>query len=472
MVYMPVRSIDIETWHGAFNELAVFQKQPKFQTLFQTHIDPNIFDIDTTGSAYCDVSAGFAVLATGIVSEAAACTVRTHQPISYHSGQGIAFQGSAVFTTGVANTTQLFGYGDDSNGVFFGYNGTSFGVLRRHSGSDTWTAQSSWNMDKLDGSAGTSFTADWTKGNVFFIQIQYHGVGGIGFWVENGDTNEMVLAHLIKFAGANTTTNIGHPSLPAGLYVSKSSGTSEVTLKSASFAVFHEGIDTDVLERDFCYAMEKSSVLSQTCVFTLRVKSSFKGQTVTDQATIRRITFASEGTKPVSLRIYKNANLIGLDTYTDVSENGSIMEVCTTKTTLHDREPLSDVGTAMGSTANTITLAATASSTDDYYNGRVITIMSADTHPHQSRVITDYNGTTKVATVANWTNAVSPGVSITYVIENGLLKRAYNLAKNGSLNIEEDISHIRLAPGDTLSFMVESTVSADVNVGCAWVEGG
>ena len=64
----------------------------------------------------------------------------------------------------------------------------------------------------------------------------------------------------------------------------------------------------------------------------------------------------------------------------------------------------SDIGTAQtGSTANTIKLAATASSVDDYYNDMTVYITSG-TGAGELKTITDYVGGTRTATVStNWT---------------------------------------------------------------------
>ena len=57
-------------------------------------------------------------------------------------------------------------------------------------------------------------------------------------------------------------------------------------------------------------------------------------------------------------------------------------------------------GTAQAGGASTITLAAGASATDDQYNGFAIKITSG-TGVGQTRIISDYVGSTKVATVAS-----------------------------------------------------------------------
>lgn len=78
-------------------------------------------------------------------------------------------------------------------------------------------------------------------------------------------------------------------------------------------------------------------------------------------------------------------------------------------TPLHVNEGLAQAGTS-----TTITLNSLASATDDVYNNQTVWIR-AGTGQDQSRVITDYNGTTKVATVRGaWTT--TPGSDSAYVI--------------------------------------------------------
>lgn len=71
-------------------------------------------------------------------------------------------------------------------------------------------------------------------------------------------------------------------------------------------------------------------------------------------------------------------------------------------------------GTAQAGAAGSITLAATASAVDDAYQGMVITT-TGGTGTGQTRVITAYNGTTKVASITpDWTTA--PDATTTYSI--------------------------------------------------------
>lgn len=81
----------------------------------------------------------------------------------YQPGHGSRSRFTALFTTGAANSTQIAGIGDESNGFFFGYNGTSFGILHRKNGSPeirTLTITTASNTAEnititLDGDAAT-----------------------------------------------------------------------------------------------------------------------------------------------------------------------------------------------------------------------------------------------------------------------------------------------------------------------------
>lgn len=72
-------------------------------------------------------------------------------------------------------------------------------------------------------------------------------------------------------------------------------------------------------------------------------------------------------------------------------------------------------GTASAGTSTTITLDGSASGTDDIYNGRVITVQNGSGEG-QSRLISDYDGTTKVATVNEDWN-ISPDSTSVYLIQ-------------------------------------------------------
>lgn len=77
-------------------------------------------------------------------------------------------------------------------------------------------------------------------------------------------------------------------------------------------------------------------------------------------------------------------------------------------------------GTTIAGSSTTITLAAGASGANNFYNNQVVEDVLAST-AHTLGTVTAYNGTTKVATVANWSNG-TPANGDTYSVwETGTL---------------------------------------------------
>ncbi len=96
--------------------------------------------------------------------------------------------------------------------------------------------------------------------------------------------------------------------------------------------------------------------------------------------------------------------------------NGSTFEIEPGLTHAETGWPTVDVGIAQAGGASSITLDADSSATNDFYNDDVV-IIDVGTGVGQSRIITAYNGTSKVATVDSaW--ITNPDSTSEYLIEN------------------------------------------------------
>lgn len=116
----------------AFDELSVAELTPVFQYNFNYNINPELFSIKNNhGSAVIENS--LAKLSTGAVANQSS-TINSLRAIKYASGQGTVSRLSGVFTTGVIGSTQLLGIGDAEDGLFFGYDGAQFGIVKRSFG--------------------------------------------------------------------------------------------------------------------------------------------------------------------------------------------------------------------------------------------------------------------------------------------------------------------------------------------------
>ncbi len=84
-------------------------------------------------SGTVDQNADMARLQTGAAANSSG-ELLSIDTIKSHPGQGGIARFSAFFTTGAANSNQVVGFGDTSDGYFFGYSGTAFGIRSRKNG--------------------------------------------------------------------------------------------------------------------------------------------------------------------------------------------------------------------------------------------------------------------------------------------------------------------------------------------------
>ncbi len=127
------KEITVTDQKTAFGELSVANLTPIVQLSFAYNIHADLILAPTNNGGTVTQTANKAKLQTSAAANAAAY-MQSRVPIKYHPGQGALIRFTAIFTTGVPNSTQWIGIGDVDDGYFFGYNGDTFGVLRRQGG--------------------------------------------------------------------------------------------------------------------------------------------------------------------------------------------------------------------------------------------------------------------------------------------------------------------------------------------------
>jgi len=123
----------------------------------------------------------------------------------------------------VGDQTVCWGYFNNDNGFYFKKTSTNFFVCIKKDGVETAIPRSQFNIDKVDGSGGSSKTLDFTAGNIFRIKFSWYGYGCVEFGVIGGDYFNIVKLlplHMYQTIGHTSVTN---PSLP--LSISVSNGT-------------------------------------------------------------------------------------------------------------------------------------------------------------------------------------------------------------------------------------------------------
>jgi hypothetical protein len=116
------------------------------------------------------------------------------------------------------------------------------------------------------------------------------------------------------------------------------------------------------------------------------------------------------GCVPVSLAVVTTANA----TPGTVNVGTSGLTAASLDATVQARLGIVAYGTAQSATGTTLVLASASTFADDELLGAVVVITGGTTGVGQSRVITDYVGSTDTATVDTWTT--TPTGTITYVV--------------------------------------------------------
>lgn len=433
----------------AFGEASVSEPTPKVQVQFPYNINSRQVISRANQSGTVTQAAGHMVLQTGAAANSSG-TGFSRQVVPYRPGQGGLARFTALFTTGVANSSQYAGIGDAGDGYFFGYEGAAFGIMRRNGGvpeirtltvttadstgedititlnsdaasdvtvagggditvtandiaahdysdvgpgwdavakgvtviftsweysagqtgtyslssatsavgtfaqtvggaapTETIVAQADWDDDPADGTK-TLPALDPTKGNVYQIQYQWLGYGQITFSVEDPATGEFVHVHHIAYANANTASSVANPTLPIWFRALNTSNTSNLTLKTGSFAGLVEGEhDPEVTGLPFAADGEKTDVgnAADRPIITIMANSVYQSKVNRTEIDLRTVTVTAEASRPLVFTATKNAVLTAAS-FSDVDTGTSTVAVDTAATALSGGDLIGKVGVA------------------------------------------------------------------------------------------------------------------------------
>jgi hypothetical protein len=442
-------SVGINSPVTAFGLLSTAQPTPQVQIKFPYGINPEIGQtLTNNASSTVTNTDGYAKVTCAAAAEAFS-QIRTLERVRYSPGQGAAFAGTcARVTGGVANSSQVFGLGDEDEGFFFGYNGTSFGILRRSLGSleikslaisnvatgtgnititldstpvtvaitsgwtvaqtveaivaeadnffnagrgwethtdddnaieftslvaevaggtfsfvdtdttgvagvfsqtvtgaaptETWVAQTSWNVDVMDGTGASGMTLDTSKLNVFRIQFQYLGAGAITFCIEDDSTGAFTCVHRIDYANTVAIPTVRNPTFHLTIIAKTESGYSgsALEMRTASMAGFIEGEESPVGIRR---AVSGTKSIGTTANLALMIHNEIDFNSQVNKVDVYPtfLTASTEAGKPVELIVRRNPTRVdGGVTLTNVDAGVSVMQYSTTGTTVNNGEEI------------------------------------------------------------------------------------------------------------------------------------
>jgi len=277
---------------------------------------------------------------TSTVSTAGKFTRQTFMRFNYQPGKSqlINMTGILVRDTSGTGVARRIGYFDDNNGLFFEESEGVVGVVRRTyvtgSAVDNRVAQSSWNLDTMDGNGPSGVTIDWSLTQIFVIDFEWLGVGRVRMGLNvNGATY-----YVHQFLNANVLDKVymSTPNLPLRYQVETTASSPAVTMECICTSVVSEGGQSKngVLR----YASTEGTHVacnSDNVVYAIigiRLKSTHIAETVDVEKVSIQIQTASETGEWI---VILNPTVAGTFTYNDQTNSG--------------------VQVATGATANTVT---------------------------------------------------------------------------------------------------------------------
>ena len=183
----------------AFNRLRISPPETLFDSKQIFDNQPLFWDEATTGTGTSSVySQDNARTRMSVSADTAGSVTRqTFMRFNYQPGKSQLVLMTGLLTAGGSGLTASMGLYDDDNGIFVESKDGTIQICRRTSTSgsavDNAVTQANWSVDSFDGTGPSGKTLDPTKTQIFFIDLEWLGVGRVRCgWVIDG---QIYVAH-------------------------------------------------------------------------------------------------------------------------------------------------------------------------------------------------------------------------------------------------------------------------------------
>jgi hypothetical protein len=185
------------TWYGAANRVGMFDNQNGF---FFEYDGQNLYAVKRSSTN--QLSGSIAVTnGSGTVTGTSTKFSSQLKPMDY-----IVIRGQSYLVQSITSDTQMFIYPE--------YRGTTATACLVSKTVDTRYVQSSWNIDKCDGTGASLYNLDLTKMQMFYCDYTWYGAGSIRFGFKN-NRGEVIYCHRIPNNNVNTEAYMRSGNLPA-----------------------------------------------------------------------------------------------------------------------------------------------------------------------------------------------------------------------------------------------------------------
>lgn len=227
-----------------FGRLRISEPVSIFDSTFEYDKQPLLFSelLVSGASATYDTDKKSVILSTN-TTLGSKVTYQSRRYFKYHPGKSNLIKLTGNFSEGVVGVRKRVGQFDDNNGYYFELSGATPSVNLRSKVSGTVVnssvTQSSWNLDKLDGTGISGLSLNVSNQQIFFIDYQWLGSGRVRF----GFSIDGINVYCHEFLNAN---NLDVPysqtaNLPLRWEVETTTGGASSSMFITCCAIISEG---------------------------------------------------------------------------------------------------------------------------------------------------------------------------------------------------------------------------------------
>jgi hypothetical protein len=254
--------------------------------------------------------------------------MQSYEYLPYQPGRSQLIFVTFNMIAAVANVLKFAGYSDGVNGIEFQLDGTTkqFKVYSGSSAGSETVTQSSWNLDKLDGTGASGITLDITKTQILIIDIQalYVGRVRVGFDIDG----VIIYAHEFLHSNIIVSPYIQTANLPVRCGMT-CTGTVSTTMNFICAAVISEGGSEDINVYGYTFQQDSGLVsvgTGGTHMLSLRPRTTFNGITNRTRVAFIDVEIFNGGNQSVQWQLCIGQALTGTTTYNNVNTTYSSSE--------------------------------------------------------------------------------------------------------------------------------------------------
>lgn len=336
MTYLHSVNVNTNNATGdAFSRLRVSTPEYVFDTNFQYNLQPLVYEQITNGSGATvthDSTNRHALLTFSSTPTGGKSYLQTYEWFRYQAGRSQMVIQTFNFIETATDCLKFVGYGDGTDGIELQQSGSTIQLVRYSStavGNQT-VAKADWNIDPMNGNGVSGINLDFTKTQIFVVDLQWLGVGRVrcGF-----DVNGVLYwCHEFYHANLKTHAYMRTANLPLRIGMT-CTGTVSTTMRYICASVTSEGGQPDPQGYEFALPVAGTAGSdARAHILSLRPKTTFNSIANRAKFVLLGLDVMVTGSNPVLVEVVIGQAISGTTTYSDVNATYSGFEYNTAGT--------------------------------------------------------------------------------------------------------------------------------------------